>query len=87
MLVSLFGNRKKKYDMDHQSACLLRSTQNLLMIMRKLVNQPKTTQEELVNDLKAVTVTKKKMVTHYGTEVLQLMLGPPVQEDTCTRPS
>ncbi len=38
------------------------------MIMRTVKNQPRTTREDLVNDLKAAgtIVTRKQMVTHYA---------------------
>ncbi len=53
------------------------------MTMRTVRNQPRTTREDLVNDLKAAgtTVTKKTLV------ILQRPQGPPAQESTCTGPS
>ena len=42
------------------------SPRGISMMMRKVRNQPSTTQEELVNDLKAVgTTVTKRTITHY----------------------
>lgn len=59
------------------------------MVMGKVVDQPKTTHEQLVNDLKAdgTTVTKNttgNTLHHYWIVILQRLQGPPVQESTCT---
>ncbi len=46
------------------------SPHGVSMIMRTVRNQPRTTQEDLVNDLKAAgtIVTKKQLVTHYAVK-------------------
>lgn len=49
--------------------------------MSKVVNQPKTSWEELVIDLKAVGTTITKNTT------AQCPQGHPAQEGTCTGPS
>ncbi len=53
------------------------------MIMRTVRNQPRTTREDLINDLKAVgtIVTKKRIgntLRHEGASKV-----PPAQESTC----
>lgn len=58
------------------------------MILKKVLDHLKTTQEELVNNLKAVsgyTVTKKTVAntTLWWIDILQCLKGPPVQEGTC----
>ncbi len=60
------------------------------MIMRKVRDQPRTTREELVNDLKAVgtTVTKQNIGNTLRRNGLKCSAqGPPAQEVTCTGPS
>ncbi len=52
------------------------------MIMRTVRNQPRTTREDLVNDLKAAGT-----IVTWRTEILQRLQGPPSQESTCTGPS
>ncbi|KAL0150699.1 hypothetical protein M9458_054003 [Cirrhinus mrigala] len=46
------------------------------MIMRMVRNQPRTTWEDIVNDLKAAgtIVTKKKLVTHYAVKDHKVLL-------------
>ncbi len=64
------------------------SPRGVSMIMRTVRNQPRTTREDLVNDLKAAKtiVTKKTIsnITPRRTEILRHQQGPPAQESTCT---
>ena len=59
------------------------------MMMRKVRDQPSTTQEELVNDLKAVgtTGTKRTISNTLHREVLLHVQGSSAEEGTCTGPS
>ncbi len=61
------------------------------MIMRMMRNQPRTTREDLVNDLKAAgtMVTKKTFcnTTPEGLKSCSARKIPPAQESTCTCPS
>ena len=61
------------------------------MMMRKVRDQPSTTQEELVNDLKAVgtTVTKRTIsnTTPSRIKILLRAQGSSAEEGTCTGPS
>ncbi len=67
------------------------SPRGVSMIMRTVRNQPRTTREDLVNDLKAAKtiVTKKTIsnITPRRTEILRHQQGPPAHESTCTAPS
>ena len=56
------------------------------MMMRKVRDQPNTTQEELANDVKAVgtTVTKRTISNTLHRERLK---GSSAEEGTCTGPS
>ncbi len=68
------------------------SPRGVLMIMITVRSQPRTTREDLVNDLKAagIIVTKKTIgntLLPWRTEILQRLQGPPAQESTCTGPS
>ena len=60
------------------------------MMMRKVRDQPSTTQEELVNDLKAVgtTVMKKTIINTLHREGLKSCRtqGSSAEEGTCTGP-
>ena len=64
------------------------SPRGILMMMRKVRDQPSTTQEELVNDLKAVgtTVTKRTINNTLHREGLKSCCaqGSSAEEGTCT---
>ncbi len=64
------------------------SPRGVSMIMRTVRNQPRTTRDDLVNDLKAAG-TGKQLVTHYVVKDWNpaALQGPPAQESTCTGPS
>ncbi len=55
------------------------------MILRKVRDQPRTTREDLVNDLKraGTTVSTVTLVTHYTV----MDSNPPAQASTCPGPS
>ena len=62
------------------------------MMMRKVRDQPSTTHEELVNDLKAVgaTVMKRTIsntLQHEGLKTFLRAQGSSAEEGTCTGPS
>ncbi len=59
------------------------------MNMRTVRNQPRTTREDLVNDLKAAgtIVTKKTIGNTLHREGLKSCSGPSAQESSCTGPS
>ena len=68
------------------------SPRGISMMMRKVRDQPSTTQEELVNDLKAVgtTVTKRTISNTLHREGLKSSWraqGSSAEEGTCTGPS
>ncbi len=62
------------------------SPRGVSMIMRMVRNQPRTTQEDLVNDLKAAgtIITKQTIGNTLRREGLKSCSGPPAQESTCT---
>ena len=62
------------------------------MRMIKVRDQPSTTQEELVNDLKAVgTTVMKRTISNTllreGLKILLCVQGSSAEEGTCTGPS
>ena len=61
------------------------------MIMRKVRDQPRTTRQDLVNDLKraGTTVSKKTIsnTTPSLIKILQRTQGPPAQASACPGPS
>ena len=61
------------------------------MIMRKVRDQPRTTRQDLVNDLKrAGTTVSKKTISNTHTswiKTLQRTQGPPAQASACPGPS
>ncbi len=68
------------------------SPRGVSMIMRTVRNQPRTTREDLVNDLKAAgTIVTKKTIGNTlrreGLKSCSAPQGPPAQESTCTGPS
>ena len=68
------------------------SPRGISMMMRKVRDQPSTTQEELVNDLKAVgtTVTKRTISNTLHRSRIKILLcaqGSSAEEGTCTGPS
>ncbi len=65
------------------------SPRGVSMIMRTVRNQPRTTREDLVNDLKAAgTIVIKKTIGntlhHEGLKSCSTRKVPPAQESTCT---
>ncbi len=68
------------------------SPRGVSVIMRTVRNQPRTTQEDLVNDLKATgTIVTKKTIGNTlrreGLKSCSARKVPPDQEGTCTGPS
>ena len=65
------------------------SPHGISMMMRKVRDQPCTTQKELGNDLKAVwtTVTKRTISTPWRIKILLCTQGSSTEEGTCTGPS
>ncbi len=61
------------------------------MILRKVRNQPRTTREDLVNDLKRAGTTVSTVTitntTPLWIKILQRTQGPPAQASTCPGPS
>ncbi len=68
------------------------SPRGVSMIMRTVRNQPRTTREDLVNELKAAgTIVTKKTIGNTllceGLKSCSARNVPPAQESTCTGPS
>ena len=67
------------------------SPRGISMVMRKVRDQPSSTEEKLVNDLKAVgtTVTKRTIsnTTLWRIKILLRTQGSYAEEGTCTGPS
>ncbi len=68
------------------------SPRGVSMILRKVRDQPRTTREDLVNDLKRAgttvsTVTISNTLHPSGIKILQRAQGPPAQASTCPVPS
>ncbi len=67
------------------------SPRGVLMILRKVRDQPRTTREDLVNDLKRAGTTVLTVTISNTTpswiKILQRAQGPPAQASTCPGPS
>ncbi len=67
------------------------SPHGVSMILRKVRNQPRTTQEDLVNDLKRAGTTVSMVTINNTTpswiKILQHVQGPPAQASRCPGPS
>ncbi len=61
------------------------SPRGVSMIMRTVRNQPRTTREDLVNDLKAAgTIVTKKTIGNTLRHEGPKSCSPPAQESTCS---
>ncbi len=66
------------------------SPHGVSMILRKVRDQPRTTREDLVNDLKRAGTTVSTLTisnTLHQIKILQRVQGPPAQASTCRGPS
>ncbi len=68
------------------------SPRGVSMILRKVRDQPRTTREDLVNDLKRAgttvsTVTISNTLHRHGLKSCSAAQGPPAQASTCPAPS
>ncbi len=91
-IIRKWKKHKQTVNLPRSGAPCKISPRGVSVIMRTVRNQPKTTREDLVNDLKvAGTIVTKKTpgntLRREGLKSCSAPQGPPAQESTCTGPS
>ena len=90
-IIGKWKKLKMTFNLPRSGAPCKISPRGVSMIMRKVRDQPRTTRQDLVNDLKraGTTVSKKTIsnTTPPWIKILQRMQGPPAQASACPGPS
>ncbi len=91
-IIRKFKKHKITVNLPRSGAACKISPRGVSMIMKTVRNHPRTTREDLVNDLKAAgTIVTKKIIGNTlrreGLKSCSARSGPPAQESTCAGPS